>query len=153
MIVKGRITPDEFYVFKPTLKNAFRPIIVKNLGRKNKKYVYGNDGLKEEAVSASQQLKFSITDEEVLKLAEWACLIENHYKIAQDIEWAKDGKTGQLFIVQSRPETVFAPKTIAPQPLPPLAHVAGESILRPKARPTQNKIHPVQGAESLKPVV
>ncbi|MBI2042408.1 MAG: phosphoenolpyruvate synthase [Candidatus Nealsonbacteria bacterium] len=112
MIVKGKITPDEFFVFKPTLKQGFKPIIVKNLGRKNKKYIYGDGGLKEEAVSLSQQLKFSLTDEDVLKLAEWACLIEDHYKLAQDIEWAKDGKTGQLFIVQSRPETVFTPKTV-----------------------------------------
>lgn len=112
MIVKGKITPDEFYVFKPTLKNGFKPIIVKNLGRKNKKYIYGNSGLIEKTVNSGQQLKFSLTDEEVLKLAKWACLIEEHYNLAQDIEWAKDGKTGELFIVQSRPETVFAPQKI-----------------------------------------
>ncbi len=85
-IVKGRITPDEFYFFKPT-----GAIIVKNLSPNWK--------------------KFSLADEEILKLAKWAQLIEEHYKSPQDIEWAKDGKTGELFIVQSRPETVHAVKS------------------------------------------
>ncbi len=111
MIVKGKITPDEFYVFKPTLKEGFKSIIVKNLGRKTKKYIYLKEGgLKEVDVPRKDQLKFSLSDEEILILAKWACIIEEHYKAPQDIEWAKDGKTGELFIVQSRPETVFAPK-------------------------------------------
>jgi len=115
MIVKGKITPDEFYVFKPTLRQAqgkpYKPIIVKNLGRKTKKYIYSKKGgLKEVNVPPKEQLKFSLTDEEVLTLAKWAMIIENHYKIPQDIEWAKDGKTSQLFIVQSRPETVHVPE-------------------------------------------
>ena len=110
MIVKGKVTPDQFYVFKPTLEKGFNSIIVKNLGRKNKKYVYSKKGgLKEVSVSAQKQLKFSLTDKEIIKLAQWSCLIEKHYKRPQDIEWAKDGKTGELFIVQSRPETVHAP--------------------------------------------
>jgi len=113
MIVKGKITPDEFYVFKPTLKQNYKPIIIKDLGRKTKKLVYDKrDGLKEVNVPPNQQLKFSLTDEEILKLSRWACLIEDHYRIPQDIEWAKDGKTGELFIVQSRPETVHAPQKI-----------------------------------------
>jgi len=133
MIVKGKITPDEFYIFKPTLKKGFKSIIVKNLGRKTKKYIYPvkspvrgispkaklfnrvntkSQGIMEMAVPKGDQLKFSLTDEEVLKLAKWAMIIEEHYKIPQDIEWAKDGITGQLFIVQSRPETVFAPKKV-----------------------------------------
>ncbi len=111
MIVKGNITPDEFYVFKPTLKESYRPIIVKNLGRKTKKYIYAkNGGLKEDKVLLNDQLKFSITEEEVLTLSRWALVIEKHYDTPQDIEWAKDGKTGQLFIVQARPETVHATK-------------------------------------------
>ncbi len=111
MIVKGLITPDEFYVFKPTLRQGYKSIIRKDLGRKTKKYIYGKkEGLKEIAVSKNQQLKFSLTDEEILCLARWSCLIEEHYKIPQDIEWAKDGKTGELFIVQSRPETVHTVK-------------------------------------------
>ena len=112
LIVKGKVTPDEFYIFKPTLKEGFKSIIVKNLGRKMKKYVYSkNRGLKEVNVSKKGQLRFSLTDEEILTLAKWACLIEEHYTIPQDIEWAKDGKSGKLFIVQSRPETVHTPKT------------------------------------------
>jgi len=113
MIVKGKITPDEFYVFKPTLRRSapqgkpYKPIIVKNLGRKTKKYIYARKGgLKEVVVNPRKQLKFSLTDNEILTLARWAIIIEEHYKCPQDIEWAKDGKTGELFIVQSRPETV-----------------------------------------------
>ncbi|MFH1841489.1 MAG: phosphoenolpyruvate synthase, partial [Candidatus Nealsonbacteria bacterium] len=112
LIVKGKITPDEFYVFKPTLKQGFKSIILKNLGRKEKKYIYGKTkGWKEVQVPEKNQLKFSLTDKEVLTLASWACKIEEYYKLPQDIEWAKDGKTGQLFVVQSRPETVHTPKT------------------------------------------
>jgi len=131
MIVKGKITPDEFYVFKPTLKKGFKSIIIKNLGRKTKKYIYPvksrirgispkaklfnrvntkSQGIVEVAVPKDDQLKFSLTDDETLTLAKWACQIEDHYKIPQDIEWAKDGITGELFVVQSRPETVHAPK-------------------------------------------
>ena len=111
MIVKGKITPDEFYVFKPALKKGFESIIVRDLGRKTKKYIYKKGGgLKEVNVSQKDQLRFSLTDEGVLTLAKWAMIIEEHYKIPQDIEWAKDGITGQLFIVQSRPETVHAPR-------------------------------------------
>ncbi len=112
MIVKGKITPDEFYVFKPTLKKNYKSIITKTLGRKTKKYIYKEQGgLKEIQVPEQLQTKFSITDDEIITLAKWACLIEEHYKMHQDIEWAKDGKTGQLFIVQARPETVHANKT------------------------------------------
>ena len=117
MIVQGKITPDEFYVFKPTLGLAslaqgkpYKPIIVKDLGRKTKKYIYGKvGGLKEVSISQKDRARFSITDKEVLTLAKWAVIIEKHYQLPQDIEWAKDGKTGQLFIVQSRPETVHTP--------------------------------------------
>ncbi len=114
MIVKGKIIPDEFYVFKPTLKQGYKSIIRKDLGRKTKKYVYSKTGgLKEVDVSEKDQLKFSLNNDEILILARWACEIENHYGIPQDIEWAKDGKTGNLFIVQSRPETVFSPSKIS----------------------------------------
>lgn len=116
MIVKGKVTPDEFYVFKPTLNpvkgKIFDPVIARNIGRKDKKLVYGNDGgLKEVNVSRSQREKFSITEAEVLKLAKWAVIIEKHYGVPEDIEWAKDGKTGELFIVQSRPETIHSAET------------------------------------------
>ncbi len=126
MIVKGKVTPDEFYVFKPTLQQAqgrllrrsasqgksFKPVITKNLGRKDKKFIYDSKGgLKEVGVVKNQREKFSITEEEVLQLAKWACKIEEHYKIPQDIEWAKDGNTGEIFITQSRPETIHSPQT------------------------------------------
>jgi len=107
MIVKGRVTPDEFYVFKPTLNEGYKPIIVKNLGRKTNKYIFNKKGgIKKVFTSQNQQEKFSLNEKEILQLACWACLIEEHYGIPQDIEWAKDGRSGQLFIVQSRPETV-----------------------------------------------
>lgn len=117
MIVQGKITPDEFFVFKPTLKKGFKSIIVKNLGRKDRKLIYHpKGGLKEIPVKKDKRLKFSLKDDEILTLAKWGCLIEEYYsKLAkkwmpQDIEWAKDGKTNQLFIVQSRPETVHQVK-------------------------------------------
>jgi len=110
MIVKGRITPDQFYIFKPTLKEGYQPIIVKNLGRKTRKYIFKTNGLKEVPVLAKDQLEFSLTDEDALKLAQWACLIEEHYQWPQDLEWARDGESGELFIVQSRPETVESAK-------------------------------------------
>jgi pyruvate,water dikinase len=113
LIVQGRITPDEFFVFKPTLRQGYKSIIVKNLGRKNKKLIFKTGGgLKEAVVPKNKHLVFSLNDDEIITLAKWACIIEDHYsKVAgkwmpQDIEWAKDGQTGQLFIVQARPETV-----------------------------------------------
>ena len=114
MIVQGKVTPDEFYVHKPTFKKGYKSIILKNLGRKTKKYIFAqNGGLKEVQVEKKNQLRFSLTDQEVLTLAKWAISIEKHYGKAQDIEWAKDGKTGQLFIVQSRPETVHTQKKLS----------------------------------------
>ncbi|HNY97778.1 MAG TPA: phosphoenolpyruvate synthase [Candidatus Pacearchaeota archaeon] len=109
LIVKGKITPDTFYVFKPTLKKGYASVFLKNLGRKNTKYVYNlSGGWKEIAVPLPDQQKFAIDENEILTLARWACEIEEHYGRPQDLEWAKDGKTGELFIVQSRPETIHA---------------------------------------------
>jgi len=110
MVVKGRVVPDEFFVFKTTLKKGFKPIISKTLGTKKVKLVYGGETTKELPVSKKDRDKFVITNEEVLQLAKWACDIENHYKQPMDIEWAKDGKTGRLFIVQARPETIHTAK-------------------------------------------
>jgi pyruvate, water dikinase len=109
MIVQGSVTPDEFYVFKPTLEKGYPAIIRKDLGRKNKEFVYKKGGgLLEKKVVEKRAMKFSITDDEILTLARWGVIIEKHYKRPQDIEWAKDGETGELFIVQARPETVHA---------------------------------------------
>jgi len=111
LIVKGRITPDKFFVFKPTMKEGYKAIINKELGRKDAKYIYRESGgVKEIKTTKGEYDKYSITDEEVLILAEWGCLIEEHYNCPQDIEWAKDGKDGKLYIVQSRPETVHSLK-------------------------------------------
>ena len=110
MVVKGKVIPDEFYVFKPTLKQGFKPIIVKNLGTKRKKLIYGKTGLSQVSVSSKEREKFCLSEKEVLTLAKWAILIEEHYKLPMDIEWAKDGQSKQLFIVQARPETVHIGK-------------------------------------------
>ena len=106
LIVKGRITPDKFFIFKPT-----GAIINKEMGRKNRKMIYRESGgIKEVDTTKEEKEKYAITDEEALTLAKWGCIIEEHYQSPQDIEWAKDGKTGELFIVQSRPETVHSLK-------------------------------------------
>jgi pyruvate,water dikinase len=111
MIVRGKIIPDEFYVFKPALADGYKAIIKKTLGRKTHKLIYGKaGGIKEVTVPKGKQFTFSLTDNEILQLAKWGIEIEKHYGVAQDIEWAKDGKTGELFIVQARPETVHTSK-------------------------------------------
>ncbi|MDB9375054.1 phosphoenolpyruvate synthase [Nodularia sphaerocarpa] len=117
-VVQGTINPDEYYVFKPTLKTGFRPIINKKLGSKELKMIYddGSKFTKNVAVSPIEQSKFALSDAEILQLAHWACLIEDHYSQTHghyspmDIEWAKDGITNQLFVVQARPETVQSQK-------------------------------------------
>lgn len=109
MIVKGHVIADQFYVFKPSLAAQKSAIISKTLGKKDRKYVFAkNVGLKEVPVPLKDQQRFSLSDREIEQLAKWAVIIEEHYGSPQDIEWAKDGKTGELFIVQARPETIWA---------------------------------------------
>jgi len=111
-IVKGAVTPDQYFVFKPTLKSGYKPIIGKNLGSKKIKSVYSKNGsIKNLKNSKKEKLSYSLTDEEVLKLAGWAVEIEDYYKKPMDIEWAKDGSDGKLYIVQARPETIYKEKT------------------------------------------
>ena len=113
-IVQGKVTPDEFYVFKPTLEKGFKPIISKKLGGKKIKMIYsakGRELTKNVKTSQAEQQKYVLSDKEILKLAEWGILIEKHYKRPMDIEWAKDGKSKKLFILQARPETVHASKS------------------------------------------
>jgi pyruvate,water dikinase len=114
-VVQGVVNPDQFYVFKPTLKEGFRPIVEKKLGMKGKKLVYKRDraGTEQKQVKVEEQRKFVLSDDEVLTLARWACIIEEHYGVPMDIEWAKDGVTGGLFIVQARPETVHSQVDLA----------------------------------------
>jgi pyruvate,water dikinase len=118
-VVQGAVNPDEYFVFKPTLKQGFRPILEKRLGSKEIKMVYdlgGNKLTKNVSVPRSEREKFALTDDEILKLGEWACIIEDHYSAVRgvytpmDIEWAKDGITEELYIVQARPETVQSQK-------------------------------------------
>jgi pyruvate,water dikinase len=117
-LVQGVVTPDEWTVFKPTLKSGHRSIIGRQLGTKEVRLVYGDGSrtTRSEATPVEERRKFSLTDDEVLGLAKWACLIEDHYsELAghpqpMDIEWAQDGLTRDLFIVQARPETVHSTK-------------------------------------------
>jgi pyruvate,water dikinase len=119
-VVQGVVNPDEYIVFKPTLKQGFRPILEKRLGSKEIKMIYDIGGSKPTStvtVPKSEQAKFALQDDEILQLAQWTCIIEDHYSSIRssdspmDIEWAKDGVTGELFIVQARPETVHSQKT------------------------------------------
>jgi len=111
-IVQGKVNPDEFYVFKPTLAKNKNAVISKTLGDKKIKMIYSGKDVKNIKVSIKDQQKFSLVNSEIIKLAKWAVIIEKHYNKPMDIEWAKDGKTGQLFIVQARPETVHSQKDI-----------------------------------------
>jgi len=112
-VVQGTVNPDQFYVFKPTLKKGYKPILEKKLGSKEKRMIYGENGTEQQDVSEEDKNRFVISDEELLSLANWAIIIEDHYKKPMDIEWAKDGQTGELFIVQARPETVHSQKNVA----------------------------------------
>jgi pyruvate,water dikinase len=117
-VVQGAVNPDEYYVFKPTLKEGKRPIVGKRVGTKEIKMVYNTEAGAEEPVknietTPEERGMFILSDEEILHLARWACIIEDHYGRPMDIEWAKDGDgatvgTGNLFIVQARPETVHS---------------------------------------------
>ncbi|HEU4507642.1 MAG TPA: phosphoenolpyruvate synthase [Pyrinomonadaceae bacterium] len=117
-IVQGVVTPDEWLVFKPTLKTGHRPIVGRRLGSKEVRLVYGDGSrtTRSEPTPQSERKRYSLSDDEVLKLARWATIIEDHYSARaghpqpMDIEWAKDGVTGELFIVQARPETVHSSK-------------------------------------------
>jgi pyruvate,water dikinase len=118
-VVQGAVNPDEYYVFKPALMEGYRPILKKSLGSKEFKLVYdvgGNKMVKNVPVPPDDRARFALNDDDILALARWAATIERHYSqkkgadCPMDIEWAKDGLTGELFIVQARPETVQSQK-------------------------------------------
>lgn len=151
-VVQGSVNPDEYSVFKPTLKAGFRPILNKKLGTKELKMVYddGSKFTKNVAVPSSERGKFTLEDEEILQLSCWACLIEDHYSqvhgqyTPMDMEWAKDGISGEMFIVQARPETVQSQRSknvlrsyhfleATPEPLL-IGRSVGASIGQGKAR-------------------
>jgi pyruvate, water dikinase len=119
-VVQGAVNPDEYLVFKPTLQQGFRPILNKRLGSKEIKMIYDLGGAKmtkNVPVPLLERGQYALQDDEILFLAQWACLIEAHYSKVRntftpmDMEWAKDGETGELFIVQARPETVQSQKS------------------------------------------
>ena len=121
-VVQGAVNPDDFYVFKPTLRTGHRPVISKKLGEKSIKMIYGSGTSKvltrNVEVPESERQRFCLSDDEILELARYALTIEAHYsqragkEQPMDMEWAKDGITGELFIVQARPETVQSQKAI-----------------------------------------
>jgi pyruvate,water dikinase len=109
-VVQGAVNPDEFYLYKPALGRARDPILRRSLGVKAIKMVYGEPGSGERVrtvdVPAKDRARFSISDADAITLAKHAVAIERHYGCPMDIEWGRDGETGELFIVQARPETV-----------------------------------------------
>lgn len=107
-VVQGTVNPDEYIVFKPLLgKDGFKPIVEKAFGTKEKKMVYSPEGAtKNVETTRKERRRFALSDDEILELAEWALVIERHYGMPMDMEWAKDGESGELFVVQARPETV-----------------------------------------------
>lgn len=156
-VVQGVATPDEWTVFKPTLLRGFKSIVGRRLGSKEVRLIYGDGSrtTRSEQTPLDERKTFSLSDEEVLLLARWSCLIEDHYsKLAghrqpMDIEWAKDGLTGKLFIVQARPETVHSAKSrtaaaqvfrLKEQPPAPLVtgQAVGEKIGVGRARVVKN---------------
>jgi pyruvate, water dikinase len=122
-VVQGVVTPDEWTVFKLTLATGHRAIIGRRLGTKEVRLVYadGSKGTRSEPTPAGERGRYCLTDDDVLTLARWACQIEEHYSRRaghpqpMDLEWAKDGATGEIFILQARPETVHAmkPRSVA----------------------------------------
>jgi pyruvate,water dikinase len=118
-VVQGRVTPDEFTLHKPSLRAGKRAIVRREPGDKTVQLVYaqsGGEGVRQVPVAAELRRKLVLSDDEVLTLGRWALAIEDHYSaqagkpVPMDLEWAKDGRTGELFVVQARPETVHAPK-------------------------------------------
>jgi len=117
-VVQGTVNPDEFYVFKPTL-SKFKPIINKRLGEKEEKVIYAEEGTRQTKTVKTpddERDVFCLSEEDVLTLAEWGVIIEDYYSkkhnkwMPMDVEWAKDGRTDELFVVQARPETVQSQK-------------------------------------------
>lgn len=116
-IVQGAVTPDEFFFFKPTLRSGKRALISKKIGKKANTMVFCNEAIdrkvKNIATPLEKQEQFVLNDREATQLATWCLAIEEHYKMPMDIEWAKDGASGKIFIVQARPETVHSMKSVS----------------------------------------
>ena len=159
-IVQGAVNPDEFYVFKPTFKKGHRAIIRRNLGEKKIRMIYGRSGSKSltenREVPEHERRRFCLSDDEVLSLAHQAIAIEDHYSLKagrsrpMDIEWAKSGESGDLFIIQARPETVESQKTMdsfeiyhldGKGPVLSRGRSIGEKIASGKARKIEDVAH------------
>ncbi|MEZ6063678.1 MAG: phosphoenolpyruvate synthase [Planctomycetaceae bacterium] len=159
-VVQGSVNPDEYYVFKPTLREGFRPILKKSIGSKEFKLVYDVGGgrmTKNVPVPPEDRAAFALADDEILTLARWACIIEDHYSARRgqpcpmDMEWARDGRTGELFIVQARPETVQSQKVRDSLESFRLT-AAGNPIVRGRAvgeRIGQGPVHVITNASQL----
>jgi len=111
MVVQGAVNPDEFYISKPLLRAGRHAVLRRNLGSKHQKMVYGEEGAAGKSVvvvdvEKAERQQFALNDHELQELAKQALIIEEHYQAPMDIEWAKDGDDGQIYIVQARPETV-----------------------------------------------
>jgi pyruvate,water dikinase len=145
-VVQGTVNPDEYYVFKPTLQQGYRPILQKRLGSKEFKLVYdvgGGKMTKNVPVPPADRDRFALNDDDILTLARWACIIEDHYSAKHgkltpmDMEWAKDGNSGELFIVQARPETVQSQKS---QDVLEVYHLNQHGPVRVRGRSVGEKI-------------
>jgi len=138
-VVLGRVEPDQYYVFETTLKTGHHPIIEKKLGTKLVKMVYTNNAkhpTKNIPTPLAERHHFVLADHEITTLASWSMLVEEHYQKPMDMEWAKDGKDGQLYIVQARPETVQSKRN----------HLILEDYVIDKSQTTNHKLQPlVQG--------
>ncbi len=114
-VVLGRVEPDQYYVFETTLKTGHRPIIEKKMGSKLIKMIYDKnpkEPTKNIKTTLKEQQSFVLTDDDILQLAKWSMIVEEHYKKSMDMEWAKDGTDGKLYILQARPETVQSKKNL-----------------------------------------
>ncbi|MFA6190149.1 MAG: phosphoenolpyruvate synthase [Candidatus Staskawiczbacteria bacterium] len=114
-VVQGAVEPDQYYVFETTLKKGFKPIVEKRIGSKLIKMIYTTNPklpCKNIATTKKERESFVLNNEEILSLAKWSIIIEDHYKKSMDMEWAKDGRDGKLYIVQARPETVQSRKNL-----------------------------------------
>ncbi len=153
-IVQGRVNPDEFLVFKPT-----RAIISKKIGKKDLRMIYNNsrdNPVKNISVPAEERIKQSITDAEALKLADWAIEIEKHYNKPMDMEWAMDGRTRKLYIIQARPETVQSQRDyniVEKYKINKRSEilVSGQSVGNKVGAGIVNRIMEVSGIKSFKP--
>lgn len=151
-VVQGTVNPDEYLVFKPTLKQGFRPVLQRRLGSKELKVVYDEGGTprtRSVPVPPEDRARYVLIDDEVLALARWACVVEDHYSARRgaptpmDMEWARDGRTGELWMLQARPETVHVRSTGAvlerhvlegTGPLLATGRAVGEKVGQGKAR-------------------